>query len=207
MGENIMNKIKYKKLVLVTAMLMATLLTACGSNKVETPASEADITKVETPRQEAEESVEQDEVEEVAASEPAPENTKFAGIDMESTLPGLEWMATFDNIVDEIVIVVYNDETNKKVIVEEGDEVEFSKSSDILATYTPNAETIPIIATPGGFDECWEGGNELQDSLTAKRGILCKKGATSGDESQKCTVLTICDGEEKTYKFTLKFVE
>ena len=116
-------------------------------------------------------------------------------------------MATFDNIVDEIVVVVYNDETNKKVIVEEGDEVEFSKSSDILATYTPNAETIPIIATPGGFSESWEGGNELQDSLTAKRRIACEKGVTSGDESQKCTVLTICDGEEKTYKFTLKFVE
>lgn len=86
-----MNKIKYKKLVLVTVMLMTTLLTACGANKVEIPTSEADTTKAEAPKQEIEESVEQEEAEaeEVAASEPAPENTKFAGIDMESTLPGL----------------------------------------------------------------------------------------------------------------------
>ena len=204
-----MNKIKYKKLVLVTVMLMTTLLTACGANKVEIPTSEADTTKAEAPKQEIEESVEQEEAEaeEVAASEPAPENTKFAGIDMESTLPGLEWMATFDNIVDEIVVVVYNDETNKKVIVEEGDEVEFSKSSDILAFYTPNAETIPIIGDSGGFDENWEGGNELADSLTSPRRIACEKGVSSGDDSRECSVLTICDGEEKTYEFTLKFVE
>ena len=201
-------------LLTVMVMLMATLLTACGSDKTTDTSAMEDTTNVEAAKEaDSTETTETEEVAEVepAVEEPTAEPTSepvvYEGIDMESTLPGLEWMATFDNIVDEIVVVVYNDETNKKVIVEEGDEVEFSKSSDILAFYTPNAETIPIIGDSGGFDENWEGGNELADSLTSPRRIACEKGVSSEDDSRECSVLTICNGEEKTYEFTLKFVE
>lgn len=194
----------------VLVMLMATLLTACSSSKTDAaPASE------ETSAAEADKEAEQ--VKEEAAEpeptaeptpEPTPEAVGYEGIDMESTLPGLEWMATFDELdVKEPIIVVYNDDTNKKVIVSEGDEVEFSKTKDTLAFYTPNSETIQIAITPGGFNESWEGGNELPDSLDSTRRIVCSKGVTLSESKLKCTLTAIINGEMKDYRFVLKFVD
>lgn len=197
------------KVLVVLVMLMAMLLTACSSGKTDVaPASE------ETSAAEADKETEQ--VKEEAAepeptAEPTPEPTSeavvYEGIDMESTLPGLEWMATFDEIVNEPLIVVYNDETNKKVIVNEGDEVEFSRSNDVLALYSPNNETMTVMGLPGEFNEYWEGGNELPDSTTSKRAITCVRGATSNDSEQKCTAEAIINGELKQYRFVLKFVD
>ena len=197
------------KVLAVLVMLMAMLLTACSSSKTDAaPASE------ETSAAEADKETEQ--VKEEAAEpeptaeptpEPTPEAVVYEGIDMESTLPGLEWMATFDEIVNEPLIVVYNDDTNKKVIVNEGDEVEFSKTKDTLAFYTPNSETIQIAITPGGFNESWEGGNELPDSLDSTRRIVCSKGVTLSESKLKCTLTAIINGEMKDYRFVLKFVD
>ncbi len=194
----------------VLVMLMATLLTACSSSKTDAaPASE------ETSAAEADKEAEQ--VKEEAAepeptAEPTPEPTPgavvYEGIDMESTLPGLEWMATFDELdVKEPIIVVYNDDTNKKVIVSEGDEVEFSKSSDILAIYTPNVEMINPWCGPGGFNENWLGSTELPDSESSTRRIDCSKGVTSNNTELKCTLNAECNGEEKEYHFVLKLVD
>ena len=102
---------------------------------------------------------------------------------------------------------MYNDDTNKKVIVNEGDEVEFSKTKDTLAFYTPNSETIQIAITPGGFNESWEGGNELPDSLDSTRRIVCSKGVTLSESKLKCTLTAIINGEMKDYRFVLKFVD
>lgn len=189
----------------VLVMLMATLLTACSNQSAAAPAKE-EATEVKEDTAEVEQ-VKEEVAEPEPTAEPTPEAVVYEGIDMESTLPGLEWMATFDGIVDKQIIVVYNDETNKKVIVNEGDEVEFSKSNDILAFYTPNRETLPIIITPGGFNENWAGSSKLPDALTSLRDIQCSKGVNSSDSSQKCTLTIMQDGEEKEYKFVLKFVE
>lgn len=194
----------------VLVMLMAMLLTACSSGKTDVaPASE------ETSAAEADKETEQ--VKEEAAepdptAEPTPEPTSeavvYEGIDMESTLPGLEWMATFDELdVKEPIIVVYNDDTNKKVIVSEGDEVEFLKSSDILAIYTPNVEMINPWCKPGGFNENWLGSTELPDSESSTRRIDCSKGVTLNDTELKCTLNAECNGEEKEYHFVLKLVD
>ncbi len=123
----------------VLVMLMATLLTACSSSKTDAaPANE------ETSAAEADKEAEQ--VKEEAAEpeptaeptpEPTPEAVVYEGIDMESTLPGEEWIKTFDGIIDEPKLVVFNDDTNKKVIVENGQEVEFSRT-DKLYVYVPN---------------------------------------------------------------------
>ena len=199
--------------LVVMIMLMATLLTACSSGQAtETPAKE-ETTKVEV----TEETAEVEQAEEVATPEPTEEPTpepevedsKYPGIDMESTLPGLEWLATLDEIVEEPLIVVYNDDTNKKVIVNEGDEVEFSRSSDVLALYTPNAETMPIIGleTGGGFKEEWEGDTELPDVITSKRRIKCERGALSSESEQKCTAVIMINEELKQYEFVLKLVD
>ena len=133
-------------LLAVMVMLMATLLTACGSNKAAAPSNEAETTKVETAKAEETEPTETTEVEEVAeaepTAEPTPEPVVYEGIDMESTLPGEEWIQTFNGIIDEPKLVVFNDSTNKKVIVEEGQEVEM-EDSDIMAIYLPKeGETV-----------------------------------------------------------------
>lgn len=205
--------------LLVFTMLMETILTACGSSQAVAPTSETETTEVENvkeevtePAESAEPKVAEEVVETEPTAEPTPEpeveDSKYLGIDMESTLPGLEWIATFDEIdVDEPIIVVYNDETNKKIIVNEGDEVEFSKSSDTIAFYTPNSETIQIAIIPGGFNESWEGGNELPDSVNSTRRIVCSKGVTLSESKLKCTLTAIINEEMKDYRFVLKFVD
>ena len=120
-------------------MLMATLLTACSNQSAAAPAKE-EATEVK------EDTAEVEQVKEVAEPEPTveptpeptpePEVSKYEGIDMESTLPGIEWLDTFDGIINEPKLVVFNDDTNKKVIVENGDTVEFSLT-DTMATYVP----------------------------------------------------------------------
>lgn len=197
--------------LVVCIMHMATLLTACSSGQAAaTPANE-EATKAEV----TEEAPAVEQAEEVATPEPTAEptpepeveNSKYSDIDMESTLPGLEWLATLDEIVDEPLVVVYNDETNKKLIVQEGDEVEFSRLNDVLALYTPNNETMTIMTLSGWFDYSWEGGNKLPDSMTSKRRIMCKRGETSSDSEQKCSADIMLNGELKQYEFVLKFVD
>lgn len=121
--------------LVVTIMLMAALLTACSSGQAtETPAKE-ETTKAEVTEETAE--VEQEEVATPEPTEePAPEPVVYEGIDMESTLPGEQWVASFDGIIDEPKLVVFNDETNKKVILEEGQEVDFAPE-DMMAIYVP----------------------------------------------------------------------
>lgn len=123
--------------LVVLIMLMATLLTACSNQSAAAPAKE-EATEVK------EDTAEVEQVKEVAEPEPTVEPTpepevedsKYPGIDMESTLPGIEWLDTFDGIINEPKLVVFNDDTNKKVIVENGDTIEFS-STDTMATYVP----------------------------------------------------------------------
>ncbi len=133
---------KRKRLVVIgTLMLLFNLvLTACGSF-TETTANttkNAEEQKVEeaTTEMEAEEVTETvAETEEVVAEEITP--VVYDGIDMESTLPGIEWIETFVGIIDEPKIVAFNDATNKKVIVEEGQTVEFEET-DTMAVYIPD---------------------------------------------------------------------
>lgn len=66
---------------------------------------------------------------------------EYAQIDMESTLPGVEWIQTFDGVIEEPKFVIFNDETNKKVIVENGQEVEFC-DTDVFAVFFPLGKSI-----------------------------------------------------------------
>lgn len=92
------------------------------------------------------------------------EPISYEGIDMKSTLPGKEWMDTFwdAGIFKEPVFVVYNDETNKKLIVENGANAEFDKG-DILAIFNPGTVMLGVcfgdnIDHMNGFDR---GYNEI----------------------------------------------
>lgn len=65
-----------------------------------------------------------------------PAKVVYEGIDMDSSLPGEEWIETFHGIIDEPKIVIFNDDTGRKTIVENGDTVVFNKS-DTFGLYLP----------------------------------------------------------------------
>ncbi len=125
--------------LVVCVILIAALLTACSSRQAAaTPANE-ETTKAEVT--EKAQTVEQ--TEKVAVSEPTeeptPEPVVYEGIDMESTLPGADWLDTFDGIINEPKLVIFNDETNRKVIVENGQKIDFS-DTDALVIYIPKGK-------------------------------------------------------------------
>lgn len=57
-------------------------------------------------------------------------------IDMESDLPGREWVDTFVDVVEEPVFVVFNDETNKKVVAVDGQTIQY-ENGDTFVVFTP----------------------------------------------------------------------
>lgn len=138
-GKTINKRKSIFSVLVVTTMLLATILTACGSSKATEPSTDAETTKEETAKEEVAEPVEV-EIEEIATpaptEEPTPEPTPAPTPDTTSTLTGVEWIQTFDGIVDEPKLIVFNDETNKKIILEEFEEVEFY-DADTLALYIP----------------------------------------------------------------------
>lgn len=132
-------KTKRKNILSVLAvlvMLMATLLTACSSAAAPAKEEATEVTEETAEVEQVEEEVATPEPTEEPTLEPTPEPVVYDGIDMESTLPGVEWIGTFDGIIDEPKWIVFNDETNKKVIVENGQELEFS-DTDTLAIFIP----------------------------------------------------------------------
>lgn len=59
------------------------------------------------------------------------------GIDIESTLPGEEWIFSFVGNVTEPVGVVYNDDTCRKEVVQANKEITINPDVDTLAVYWP----------------------------------------------------------------------
>ena len=189
--------------LVVMIMLMAALLTACSSGQAtETPAKE-ETTKAEV----TEETAEVEQTEEVATPEttekptpepePTPEPVVYDGIDMESTLPGAEWIATFNGVITDPKFVIFNDDTNKKIIVEDGQDVEFS-DTDTLAVFIPTDKEVYV--------------NPLEDNYTFKRNSVVGMNAriyyeptsslNNGDKVEVKQGLEV-DGEEETLTVTL----
>lgn len=136
---------------LITAVAVMCIIAnsaACGELKAVTPQEVA--TTVAQEEQQAE--VITTSASEETTTEAAVNQVVYEGIDMNSTLPGKEWMKTFDGIITEPKFVVFNDTTNKKVIVEDGQEVEF-EDGDVIATYYPAGADI--------YTGMFEGGNSF----------------------------------------------
>lgn len=194
---------------LTMSMMLTIFLSACGSDQAATPISEEEITEVvsdleETTEPAEGESTEVTEPEESAeiesTEETAPETESeqvvYEGIDMESTLPGAEWIATFNWIITEPKFVIFNDDTNKKVIVENGQEVEFD-DTDVFAIFFPLEKEIVRA--------------ELDDNLTFKSNSVKKNvryydnisaRIKDGDKVEIKQRLEV-DGEEETLTVTL----
>ena len=165
-----MRKLKWKKSVVVVciSILTGTMLMACSAedgskeqNKEVSTLQETESTEevvetvgveqeeIQTVNETGEDTVEDGNTEMAeeaiaeSTEEPTPEPTPvvYEGIDMESTLPGDEWLLSFLGIIDEPKFVVFNNETNKKVIIENGCSVTW-EDGDVLALYTPEGTTI-----------------------------------------------------------------
>lgn len=194
--------------LVVFAMLMATILTACGSSQAAAPTPETETTEVENVKEEVTEpaeSVEPEVAEEVVetepTAEPTPEPVVYEGIDMESTLPGEQWVASFNGIIDEPKLVVFNNETNKKVILEEGQEVDFALT-DKVAIHIPNGHNGGYIKNKGFIFSSNmnynSSGITVLDNLNSKYNV--------GD-SVLLEVLLTYDGADMTLSATLNVVE
>lgn len=127
--------------------LMVTL-TACGSKATVEEVKDSQIAIAEEAVVEEEATVEvaepeskPEEIPEPAVAEIVEETTEeapvYEGIDMESTLPGEEWIKTFDGIITVPKVVILNDETGRKQIVEDGDKVTINPDTDYFAVYLP----------------------------------------------------------------------
>ena len=98
----------------------------------EAPAVEPEVTPA--PAEVTPEPTEEPEATAAPTEEP---NVVYEGIDMNSTLPGQEWLETFIGVIDEPKVVVFNDNTGKKVIVEQEGEVTFNPDEDAIAIFLP----------------------------------------------------------------------
>lgn len=136
-------KRKKRNLIIVLTFTLFLLMGCSSDPNIETKEEIAEMTEQST------EAVETAEIKATAepsaqpTAEPTPTPTMepvvYEGIDMESILPGREWIISFAGILDEPKLIVFNDETNKKIIIEEGQEVIVDKT-DTLAAYTPSLD-------------------------------------------------------------------
>lgn len=117
-------------------IFIAILIKAYSSGQESINSAKVDTAKTETTI----DTLKEEQTKEIATPEPTieptPESTPAPTPDTESTLTGIEWIKTFDGMIDEPKLVVFNDSTNKKVILEELEEVEFY-DDDTLAVYIP----------------------------------------------------------------------
>ena len=137
-----------KKFLLTTLLILALVmtLTACGKSENVTANDIADIESAGNVAGEADVQSESEETSSNNNTADTPSVT-YEGIDFNSTLPGKEWIqTTFPGVIDEPKIVIFNDETNKKKIVEYGEMILFDEA-DTFALFLPEG----CIVTEGSY--------------------------------------------------------
>ena len=193
------------------ALTLMTVFTGCGSAQatgtdVEQETIETtDITdtkeEITEPGEITESEMSEETVEPEVTEEPAMEAVVYEGINMDSTLPGAEWIATFEGIIDEPKLVVFNDETNKKVILENEQEVDFSLT-DKIVIYIPQGHNGGYIKNKGFIFSSNmnynSSGRTVLDNLGSKYKV--------GDQVPLEVLLTY-DDADLTLRATLNLVE
>ena len=182
----------------IMLMLAAGMLTACSNSKTEETTAVEGTEQVEEPAQDdaaiTEAAVEQDqENEDTAASEnvdgsEAAENegaeetetqsVVYEGIDMDSTLPGLEWIETFNGVIEEPKLVIFNDDTNKKIILENDQKIDFSEGDNLLLYMPPTGKEIYMQEGQNDYSIFEEVSGEKNYRIMSKLSVL----AHNGDE-------------------------
>ena len=146
-----------KKYLLTTLLLLALTMTmiACGESENATTNDNADVENTaeitDNTTEIADNSDAQLKNEETTSTDTTTDSidttattpsVTYEGIDFNSTLPGKEWIqTTFPGVINEPKIVIFNDETNKKQIVEYGEMILFDEA-DTFALYSPEGWTL-----------------------------------------------------------------
>lgn len=193
------------------ALTIMTVLTGCGS--AQTTGTDVEQETIETtditdtkeemtePGEVTESEMSEETVEPEVTEEPAMEAVVYEGINMDSTLPGAEWAATFEGIIDEPKLVVFNDETNKKVILENEQEVDFSLT-DKIAIYIPSGHKGGYVKNKGLIFSANR--NYNSSGYTVLEDLSSSKQA--GDQVPLEVLLTY-DDADMTLRATLNLVE
>lgn len=192
-------------------LTLMTVLTACGSAQatgtdVEQETIETtDITdtkeEITEPGEITESEMSEETVEPEVTEEPAMEAVVYEGINMDSTLSGAEWVATFEGIIDEPKLVVFNDETNKKVILENDQEVDFSLT-DKIVIYIPQGHNGGYIKNKGLIFSSNRNYNSSGRTVLDNLGSKYKVG-----DQVPLEVLLTYDDADLTLRATLNLVE
>ena len=193
------------------ALTLMTVFTGCGSAQatgtdVEQETIETtDITdtkeEITEPGEITESEMSEETVEPEVTEEPAMEAVVYEGINMDSTLPGAEWVATFEGIIDEPKLVVFNDETNKKVILENDQEVDFSLT-DKIVIYIPQGHNGGYIKNKGLIFSSNRNYNSSGRTVLDNLGSKYKVG-----DQVPLEVLLTYDDADLTLRATLNLVE
>lgn len=193
------------------ALTLMTVFTGCGSAQatgtdVEQETIETtDITdtkeEITEPGEITESEMSEETVEPEVTEEPAMEAVVYEGINMDSTLPGAEWVATFEGIIDEPKLVVFNDETNKKVILENEQEVDFSLT-DKIVIYIPQGHNGGYIKNKGLIFSSNRNYNSSGRTVLDNLGSKYKVG-----DQVPLEVLLTYDDADLTLRATLNLVE
>lgn len=193
------------------ALTLMTVFTGCGSAQatgtdVEQETIETtDITdtkeEITEPGEITESEMSEETVEPEVTEEPAMEAVVYEGINMDSTLSGAEWVATFEGIIDEPKLVVFNDETNKKVILENDQEVDFSLT-DKIVIYIPQGHNGGYIKNKGLIFSSNRNYNSSGRTVLDNLGSKYKVG-----DQVPLEVLLTYDDADLTLRATLNLVE
>lgn len=147
-----------KRIILTLATVFSMCcLVACGGEKKEdanaggTGGNESVVTEV--PVDEPEVTPAPAEATPEPTVEPTPEPTP----DPYADLSGKEWVKTFKDVVDEPTVVIFNDETGRKEIVEPNDLILVTDANDVLALHLPQ-----------GYAMTGQGGFEAKDEVTGE---------------------------------------
>ena len=187
-------------LILLAAIisLLSLLLVGCSSEATTKPVkSEPEaVVKEEAPKVE-EATVAETIVEETVVEEPTEDLYIPEGIDMESTLPGEEWVASFVGKVAEPVVVIYNDNTGRKEVVQAGSEVTVNPDEDVIAVYWPKEGmsstpcAISVIRTnrTDNYDIYYELDAESMRSIPERPASITVKGSGEEDWVIEFTIL------------------
>ena len=97
---------------------------------------------------------------------------------MDSTLPGLEWIETFNGVIDEPKLVIFNDDTNKKIILENGQKIDFSDGDNLLLYMPPTGKEIYMQEGQNDYSIFEEVSGEKNYRIMSKLSVL----AHNGDE-------------------------
>lgn len=129
--------------ILTSILVMGMVLTACGGkenieNSEVSVSQESEMEEGYANANKDELSTGSEQIQEEMDSETEEETVYIPeGVDINSTLSGEEWLASFDGVVEEPVVVVFNDTTGRKEVIQQNGLVYVNPYEEHIAMHYP----------------------------------------------------------------------